>query len=184
MRRPYRKDKRNDIWYKITNKTDYVVEILHNNITWEEALNIEIKLIKQYGRLNNNTGILANMTDGGEGGYNKVVSDETKEKLRIVNTGTKKTESTRKKMSESQKRVGNIPPSFKGKKRSELHTKILIESNQSPIIQMDINFNPIKKWDSIKEAQDNLKCNNISAVCRGKRNFAGGFRWTYEISSN
>jgi hypothetical protein len=184
MRRPYRKDKRNDIWNKIIQKTEYVVEILHNNITWEEAINIEIELIKKYGRIDMNTGILANMTDGGEGGYNKVVTDEIREKLRVINTGTKKSESTKQKMSEAQKKIGNIPPSSKGRKLSESHYKSFVESNHSPIIQMDINFNPIKKWDSIKEAQDNLKCNNISAVCRGKRNFAGGFRWKYEVSGN
>lgn len=179
MRRPYRKDKRNDIWYNITNKTNYIVEILYKDITWAEAILIEIDLIKKYGRMNNNTGILANMTDGGEGGYNKIVTDETRQLLRDINTGIKKPDWVKQKMSEAQKRIGNIPPSFKGKKRSEAHSKAVIESNQSSVIQLDINNHIIKVWGSIKEAQQTLQCNNISAVCRGIRNFAGGFRWKY-----
>jgi hypothetical protein len=180
MRRPYRKDKRNEIWYRITNKTDYEINIINNDISWDKAIELEMELIKKYGRLNNNTGILANMTDGGEGGYNKVVTDETKQKLRVINTGKKHSQQTKNKMSETQKRIGNIPPSFKGRKLSDSHSKAIIQANVKAIIQMDINYNPIKTWGSIKDAESTLNCNNISAVCRGVRNFAGGFRWKYE----
>lgn len=44
-----------------------LVEILHRNMGEADALAMEIKLIKEYGRLNNHTGILTNLTDGGEG---------------------------------------------------------------------------------------------------------------------
>lgn len=39
----------------------------------------------------------------------------------------------------------------------------------------------IKQWDSIKEAQNNLKIpnQNIVKVCQGKRHTAGGYKWEY-----
>jgi|688.fasta_scaffold360728_2 hypothetical protein len=58
---------RNNLWNKIVNKSDYKIEILLDNLTWEEACEKEKEFIKLYGRKNNNTGILANLTDGGEG---------------------------------------------------------------------------------------------------------------------
>lgn len=64
--RPYSKS-RNKIWKNITNKTSYRVEIIYNDISWDEALSIEVQLISKYGRIDIGTGILSNMTDGGDG---------------------------------------------------------------------------------------------------------------------
>jgi hypothetical protein len=64
--RPYSKS-RNAIWKKITNKTSYRVEIIYDNISWEEALLIEVELIAKYGRIDLKNGCLSNMTDGGDG---------------------------------------------------------------------------------------------------------------------
>lgn len=75
---------RNPIWTKIFNKSKYKVEILFesNNIN---LINFkETEFIKLYGRINCKTGILANMTDGGEENSGHVVSEETKKKLSIV----------------------------------------------------------------------------------------------------
>ena len=82
--RAYSKD-RNGFWYIIKNKTEYVVEIVFDNITWEEACNKEIQLIKEYGRKNLGLGTLVNLTDGGEGNLGVVVSEETRIKLREIN---------------------------------------------------------------------------------------------------
>lgn len=50
----------------------------------------------------------------------------------------------------------------------------------SIINQYDLNGKFIKQWKSIKDALKELKINNISACCRGKRNTAGGYIWRYE----
>lgn len=64
--RPYSKS-RNKIWKNIVKKTTYKVEILHEDITIEECLKIEVELILKYGRIDLGTGSLSNMTNGGEG---------------------------------------------------------------------------------------------------------------------
>jgi hypothetical protein len=65
--RAYDKTGRNDIWNRITQETEYTVEIIKNNITREEAKNIERSLISEYGRIDKKTGILSNKSIGGEG---------------------------------------------------------------------------------------------------------------------
>ena len=65
--RAYDKSGRNDIWKRIAQETEYSIEIIKDNITREEAKNIERKLISEYGRIDKSTGILANKSIGGEG---------------------------------------------------------------------------------------------------------------------
>ena len=76
-------DRRNPIWHKIASKTEIEVEILLDDLSYEEAIAKEIEFIALYGRLNNATGILSNLTDGGEGTLGVVKSDELKKKMSI-----------------------------------------------------------------------------------------------------
>jgi hypothetical protein len=99
--RAYEKRKRNKIWNNIVSKTEYTVDILFEDISWDEACKKEIDFIKIYGRINNKTGILSNLTDGGDGIYGVVRSLEHKEKLRIANTGKIVSEKTRQKLREA-----------------------------------------------------------------------------------
>jgi hypothetical protein len=48
-------------------KKSELIIILKNNLYEDEAYDLEKNLIHFYGRKNNNTGILRNLTDGGEG---------------------------------------------------------------------------------------------------------------------
>lgn len=58
---------RNKYWHNIVNKTPYEVEIMLENLSWEEACEKEIEFIKLHGRVDLKTGSLVNMTDGGDG---------------------------------------------------------------------------------------------------------------------
>ena len=88
--RPYTKSKRSDYWTNIVNKYGYTVEVLSKNLSFEDAIDLEMLLIEEYGRLDLKTGILCNLTSGGEGTKNV-------------------TESVRKKISESRKGVRSLP---------------------------------------------------------------------------
>jgi hypothetical protein len=101
-RRATRTDSRNPFWKNIAKK-GYRVDILFDDLTWEEACEKEKEFIKLYGRKDLGTGTLVNMTDGGDGTINILVSDETKQKLREINLGKSHSEETKQKMSESRK---------------------------------------------------------------------------------
>jgi len=76
--------------------------ILHENLEWEEACRIEKELIAFYGRVDLGTGILRNLTDGGEGVVNP--SKETREKISRENHysfGKPLSKETREKLSKS-----------------------------------------------------------------------------------
>lgn len=104
--RAYNKNHRTIWWKKVINKTPYVVDILFDNITYQEAIKIEKYLIKYYGRKDLGLGELVNMTDGGEGTENptphhisaiiksnksRVYSEETRKKIskKCANFGSK-----------------------------------------------------------------------------------------------
>jgi hypothetical protein len=70
------KKSRNKYWHNIVNKYGMISEIIEENLTWNQACDREIFWISYYGRDN-----LCNMTDGGEGTYGRVMSDETKNKI-------------------------------------------------------------------------------------------------------
>jgi len=90
---------RNNLWGKIVKKHGYYSDILVSNISKENAIKIEVFLISVFGRIDNKTGCLANLTDGGDGSYNCPKSIETKQKMKLSKVGKKHTEETKQKMS-------------------------------------------------------------------------------------
>ena len=96
---------------------------LKKNLTDEEARKHEIYMIAILGRKDLGTGILRNMTDGGEGCAGRILSEETKKKLSEAQKGKKKSVAHRKKLSEAKigKKITedhrkNMSASLKGKK--------------------------------------------------------------------
>lgn len=65
--RGYSSLQRNNLWNKIVKKHGYIVEILHDNLSKEEAIEWECNLIKKYGKISERNGCLCNITNGGEG---------------------------------------------------------------------------------------------------------------------
>ena len=101
--RPYAKTDRSDFWWKVVNKYGYEIQILKTNLTKEEAYELEVILISWYGRKNLGLGPLVNLTNGGDGSNNVIVSQETRDKISKIHTGSKRSEETKKLMSEKAK---------------------------------------------------------------------------------
>lgn len=80
------KQSRNKFWHNIAKKHGYEIEIIVDDLTWDEAKEKEIEFIKLYGRISL-AGTLVNLTDGGQGNTGYVTSDETKKKLSLKKMG-------------------------------------------------------------------------------------------------
>ena len=130
--------------------------IILQNLTEEQAFSNERDFILFYGRKDNNTGILRNLTDGGEGMSGHVPSEDTKNLKRILSTGKKHTEKTKKILSEyASNRTGDKNP-FYGKKHSE---------------ELKRNFsinNPAKRPEIQKKMSEAQKGNRY--ITNGKEN--------------
>lgn len=88
-KRAYCIQKRNNIWYKIVKKSLYEVEILLDNLTWNHACIKEKEFIKLYGRKNLKTGILSNLTDGGEVVLGLKFTDDSRIKMSFAQKNKK-----------------------------------------------------------------------------------------------
>lgn len=66
---------------------DALIRVMKSGLTWDKAAEWEQFYIKRYGRKNNHTGILENLTDGGEGVKGLVI---TKEHARKISKANKK----------------------------------------------------------------------------------------------
>ncbi len=122
----------------------------------EEAPLLERICIAVYRALGFN---LVNCTDGGEGVHGYVYSDETRAKMAAAARGNKNsvghrhTEGSKLKMSESQKRVGNRPPSHKGVKASPETRAKMAESHrrryqESPELRARLSDVMKSQWEN------------------------------------
>ena len=132
---------RSSFWKNVVNKHGYYIEIVKNNLSWEEACELEQLLIQEYGRRDLQTGILVNLTDGGEGAPGTIVSEETKLKLRNKNKGKKLTEEHKKKIGLANK--GRRPNLIVEQKRLEKITKKVIDTRNN------IVYNSVKEVSEI-----------------------------------
>ena len=132
--------------------------ILQNNLTAEEAVELERKYIQLYNTMSPNG---YNLTGGGE--LKKVISEETRKKLRISHLGHKWTEKQKKNASTSRK--GHIG------------------YNRKAVWMCDKKTHKrIKLFSSTVDAGNflNKSPSHIGHVCRGERKSAYGYFWEYD----
>ena len=89
------------------------IVFLESNLSEHKAFEIEKFLIAYHGRIDNNTGILRNRTDGGEGTSGYIITPETKAKLSASKNGEKcywfgKKRSEESKQNMSDAHIGKI----------------------------------------------------------------------------
>jgi hypothetical protein len=190
-RRAYETNRKESIiWNIITSKTEHRVEILYESDDYEFIKQKEIEFICLYGRLNKNTGCLANMTDGGDGFIGYVPSKEIIEIFVKRITGRKQSKSeiekrinSRKGYTHSEETKIKISKSHKGKKVSKEHIEKLhkgqILAQSKPIDQYDLNGNFIKSWQSATVAakEIGLHPTTIRNCVKCKIKTAGGYIW-------
>jgi len=108
--------------------------ICESSLTELGAFALERRLIRWHGRKDNGTGILHNLSDGGEGNSGLIVKEETRKKLSEKGKGRKLTEDLIKELSES--RMGKNNPMF-GRKISEDHKRKISENNKARLISKE-----------------------------------------------
>lgn len=101
--RAYSQKSRNKLWRNIVEKHGYKIVFYKKDISIEEAKSIEIYLIKKHGRIDNKTGTLCNLTDGGDGQFN--MSEFTKHSISKKLKGCKLSKETIEKLKNTNKKL-------------------------------------------------------------------------------
>lgn len=150
------------------------------NISRDEAIRLETLLIKILGRIDNKTGILSNLSDGGDGssGIKSGFKGKTYEEIYGIEKAIKLKNEKRKKL------IGNkFGGHNKGKVMSDEQKKNLSKIKSIPVKQLDKNNNLIKIWDSCKEAANflNISVSGIHNTLNDNMpaKSAGGYRWEF-----
>jgi len=135
--------------------------LLKQNLTEAEAFKHEIYMIFLYGRKDLGTGILYNMTNGGEGSSGWVPSEESRKKMSQSIKGKTHSEESKIKMSEAHK--GNTY--CLGKTLSEKHKKNLSEANKG---EKNSFYGKTHSEESRKKISDIHKGKTVSEETRRK----------------
>ena len=170
--RSNKKSGRSSFWKNIINKTEYEIEIIYNNISNEEAKELEEFLISLYGRKDLGLGTLVNLTNGGDGSPGCILSAETKQKisnsLKGKNLGINN--GMYGKPTKLKPKFGKDNPMFKNTRfrggKSSCAKKVI-----------DISTNQI--WNCIKDCSDehNLKKTTLTAWLNGQNKNKSNFRY-------
>ena len=145
--RAYRRSGRNNLWTKIADKSGYTVEIIYNDISIEDARELEEFLISEYGRKDLGLGELANLTNGGELNKGVIFSEEKKQHLRKVMKGMKYPNRRKKCKEDIDKLREYTTGSKSGKSKLVLNTQTGIY------------------YDCVREAAQSLDMNKVSLSC-------------------
>lgn len=153
--------KRNKLWRDIVSKTSYEIEIILESDNLEFVKRKEIEFIALYGRKNLGTGILANLTDGGDGCESLVFTVEQRKRMADRSKGNK---------------------NMFGKKHS-LESKMQMSNSSKTkrkVVQKTLSGELVKVYDSIKETDSyGFISTNVHACCTKKRETHKKFKWEY-----
>tara|TARA_R110000782_G_scaffold62250_2_gene128055 strand:+ start:30 stop:650 length:621 start_codon:yes stop_codon:yes gene_type:complete len=180
--RPYKQYGRNKHWQHIVNSVGYDIEIIAEDLTKQEAIDLEIELILKYGRRDLGTGSLVNLTPGGEyyshwlgkhfpTDVKKQMSDSRKKYINEFGA-TVMTDTIKEK----------IRNSIKGKTMS-LDSSILksingIGKGTKQIEQYNMDNELLNIWDSATQASIQLNISRTAITNSIKRNgSSNGFIW-------
>lgn len=182
-------------------------EIIADGLTHEQAVAMEIELIKAYDSMNPEHGY--NTTAGGDGRldccgekhpmYGKHHTEESRRKMSDAlrgrpapNKGKSPSEETREKLRQANlgKKYQRSPEwrekiaeSNRGLKRSDETKRRVAAAKSKPVAQFTVSGELVRNWPNAVEAhrQTGIDKSHISLVCRNVRKTAGGFVWKFII---
>lgn len=199
--RAFNKRERSNQWKAIAEK-GYEVEILFDDLTWEQACQKEKEFIELYGRIDKKNGTLINFTDGGEGVVNYVYTnqvrknisiaqrgnqnwklrkstDDWKRKISEKNKGKKRTQEFKDRMSELMRGENN--PNYGKKLTDKQRQRIIDTRKRKPVLQFDLDGNFIKEWSSKKECmRSGYNELGVWGCCNNKKKTYKGYIWKYK----
>ncbi len=193
------------------NKIDKIISVgkkpillkVRENLTNQEALDLEISLIKSIGRIIRKTGPLTNFSKGGETfmGYNHKQDYVDKLNKPVIKYDLDGNIIDEYNSVKDAGEKNNIHPQTIGQVCSGrikiLQNKYIFkykgdtfesrERNKKgyPVIRVDFNFNETE-YESLTQAaiKNNLNLGKINSVCMGDKFQSGGFFWKYKNHPN
>ena len=145
---------------------NFTHEVLYDNLTLEEANQLEEQLIAQYDTVNNGFNL-------DYGGLNHLHSQETKQKMSDTRKGVPKTEEHKKAISEALKKYKRTPEHNRNNQLAQ-HRKE-VQCIETGII-----------YESLADAErkTGILGETISRNCRGKQKSASGYHWRFIDGEN
>lgn len=185
-KRAFNRAQRSQRWKNIANKTEIEVEILIDDISYDEAKKKEIEFIHLYKRVEDG-GTLVNLTEGGDGTIGVFPSEETRKKLSAIRKGRPSHLKGRKLSEEQCKKlslVGKGRPSHrKGKKipRDVVDRIALSLTGKIPVQQFQNNvflFEYVNATEASRKT--GLRKASIISALNGHAKTYKGYVWKYK----
>ena len=144
--------------------------IIFDNLLEDEAKSEEKRLIALWRTQDRRFGY--NSTAGGDGLCGYQASDEVRRRWGESHIGSKRSEETKRRMSESS-----------SLRRPDVMKKSA-EAKYKPVIARTLDGQFVGKYESIISAAQSLGLSDgvrghISDCCNGKRHYSGGYKWEY-----
>ena len=125
-------------------KENFTLEIIDFADTYDELKEKEKFYIKKFNSMDRSVGY--NLTEGGDGTFGRLHSEETKEKIRQKALGRKASEEAKKRMSETRK--GKCSAKMKS------HLQEISKIRCHKVYQYDKDLNFIAEYESIRKASE------------------------------
>ena len=180
-KRAFQVSGRSDFWTNVYSKHGRIVEICSNYLTLSEAKLIERKLIKKYGKLCDNTGILVNFSDGGDSAWNTNIEKEKQPRF-----GHKNSDKQKQIISDYMKNNNPMKneTSIEKMKNSKIGKKW--DKNRFREIEVYKNDILIGVYNGTKDLSEklNLKYGSVASCLNGVRNSVYGYILKYKNNLN